>query len=147
MTIEARNVTASFGDPALVAPVLERLVSTAAAQADMPAERLIDMLTAVDALASGIARADGDGRSCHLNVAIRTGGVTIQVECADAEHAEDVLRGAEIPGLGQLVERFADSVDVCSRDGDGAGIDVRFSLNGFAHGHELDGHTMQRETG
>jgi hypothetical protein len=142
VSVEPRSIVTSFGDPELVAPVLERLVSTAGAQADMSADRLIDMLTAVDALANGITRAGRAGKSCDVNVAVTPGHVTVRVECANSEHAAAVLRGAEIPGLGKLLERFADSVDVRTADGSPAGIDVRFASNERLDGREVDGRPM-----
>ena len=51
---ETQEIDLTIADGELLAPVLERLVSAAAARADLPVSRVVDALTVVDAIVAAI---------------------------------------------------------------------------------------------
>ena len=95
----------------LVGPVLTRVVAMIAARADCPVDRLEEALLVTDAFA---AHAPAHALSGHVEmlVASHEGAMDLSVGPFAADGASVVLREAQVPGLGNVVERLADEVRV-----------------------------------
>lgn len=108
---EAQEIEVTIADGGPVAPVLERLVSAAAARAELPVNRVVDALTVVDSL---VAASDAalDGGERQLQLKINDGLLAIVLGGLLDGQAEAVLAAADVPGVGNVLERTASTVDV-----------------------------------
>jgi hypothetical protein len=102
----------------LVGPVLSRVVGILAARADAPVDRLDDVLLVSDAIAAhGPSHAVEDG---VLRVLVQTTEelLRLQVGPLAPQGGRSLLAAAELPGVGNIVERVASTVTV-EPDSDG----------------------------
>jgi serine/threonine-protein kinase RsbW len=95
----------------LVGPVLGRVVAMLAARAHCPVDRLDDALLVVDTLAANSAEHALDGR-VTLNVYSRGGELVLRLGPLLAGGGQTIMQRASIPGLGNVLERVADSVSL-----------------------------------
>lgn len=95
------------------AAVLGRVVSLVAARADFSIDRLSDAQIVSDAIAGAAAAHALDG-SGVTQVAIdeRDGGFDLVIGPLVAGGAQQLVRDTELPGLGCLLERLADELEV-----------------------------------
>jgi hypothetical protein len=96
----------------LVGPVLSRVVGILAARADAPVDRLDEVLLVSDAIAAhGPSHAVEDG---VLRVRVQTTEelLRLQVGPLAPQGARNLLAAAELPGVGNIVERVASTVTV-----------------------------------
>lgn len=108
---EAQEIDLTIADRGLLAPVLERLVSAAAARAELPVNRVVDALTIVDAI---VAASDSvlDKDSREVKVRVSEGSLSIVLAGLLDGQAEAILGAADVPSIGNVLERTASSVDV-----------------------------------
>lgn len=99
------------GDPKLAGPVLERLVPAAAARAGLAVDRVVNALTAVDALVDAADRVL-PGRSRDLRVGIGSGRISLQLGGLLDGEAESVRDAAALPEFGDVLKRTAIGVSV-----------------------------------
>ena len=101
----------------LVAPVLARVVGMLAARAQCPVDRLDDALLVADAIAAHTQTHSVDG---HVTVRLVASGDAIELHVAELREggARGLLADASLPGVGNVLERIADEVNVDS-DHDG----------------------------
>lgn len=99
----------------LARPVLGRVVGMLAARADCPIDRLDDALLIADAVAARAGSFSDDGR---IGVLIRAqaGAVELSVGPLGEHGADRLIDSAELPGVGNVLERVADEL-VPERDG------------------------------
>src|SRR4051794_41254324 len=97
----------------LVAPVLSRVVGMLAARAQCPVDRLDDALLVADAIAAHTQTHSVDG---HVTVRLVASGDAIELHVAELREggARGLLADASLPGVGNVLERIADEVDVGS---------------------------------
>ena len=95
----------------LVAPVLSRVVGMLAARAQCPVDRLDDALLVADAIAAHTQAHSADG---HVTVRLAAGpeGIEMAVEELGRGGADGLLADAALPGVGNILERIADQVEV-----------------------------------
>ena len=96
----------------LVGPVLSRVVGILAARADAPVDRLDEVLLVSDAIAAhGPSHANDDG---VLRVLVQTTEqlLRLQVGPLAPNGGRRLLAAAELPGVGNIVERVASTVTV-----------------------------------
>ena len=95
----------------LVAPVLSRVVGMLAARAQCPVDRLDDALLVADAIAAHTQAHSADG---HVTVRLAAGpdGIEMAVEELGKGGADGLLADASLPGVGNILERIADQVEV-----------------------------------
>ena len=100
----------------LVAPVLSRVVGMLAARAQCPVDRLDDALLVADAIAAHTQAHSADG---HVTVRLAAGpdGIEMAVEELGKGGADGLLADASLPGVGNILERIADAVEVETADG------------------------------
>jgi hypothetical protein len=105
---------------AIVGPVVCRVISMVLARADCPMDKLDDALLVCDALS---AHAPSHARNEHLSFQITAcpGSAEVRVgELADGG-ARGLVREAELPGVGNVLERVAHELRYePSTDGSGA---------------------------
>lgn len=105
-------VNLTINDSALAAPVLERLVSAAAAQANMPVDRVINALTVVDVLVSATDRVFEGSRPRDVVVAIGDRKISLAVEGLIDGQAESLREAAIVPDLGDVFARTTSAVEI-----------------------------------
>ena len=93
----------------LAAPVLSRVVGMLAARAGCPIDRLDDALLIADAVAARAASFSDDGR-IGVHVSAEPGGVELNVGPLRADGAQKLIASAELPGVGNILERVADEL-------------------------------------
>ena len=112
MSVVPNTATVRVSAGPLVAPVFARVVAMVAARADCPVDRLEDALLITDGLAAHGAR-HGFGGRAELRVDTDDSGLRLVAgPFPGSGGASAVLRDAEVPGLGNVVERLADSVEI-----------------------------------
>ena len=106
----------------LVAPVLSRVVGMLAARAQCPVDRLDDALLVADAIAAHTQTHSTDG---HVTVRLVANADAIELHVAELREggARGLLADASLPGVGNVLERIADEVNV------GTGQDGRETLS------------------
>lgn len=113
----------------LVGAVLSRVVGMLAARALCPIDRLDDALLVTDAIA---AHAEGFTYNGTVGVTISADedGLTVCVSPLREQGAEGLLRAAELPGVGNVLERVADAVEPGPADGgDGEQLLIRLGFH------------------
>lgn len=93
----------------LVGPVLSRVVGMLAARAQCPVDRLDDALLVADAIAAHAPSHSTDG---HVTVRLDAAddGLGLTVLDLGENGAQALLQDAALPGVGNVLERIADSV-------------------------------------
>jgi hypothetical protein len=109
--LQESSVDVSIGDPRFASAVLERLVSAAAARADLPIDRVVNALTVVDALVHASDSVLGDG-SREIRVTIGDGTLGLRVNSLVDGQAEAIRDAAMVPDVGNVFERTASTVDI-----------------------------------
>ncbi|MGH2959336.1 MAG: hypothetical protein ACRDKE_07005 [Solirubrobacterales bacterium] len=104
-------VDVSIGDPRFVSAVLERLVSAAAARAELPVDRVINAMTVVDALVHASDSVLGEGPR-KLQLAIGEGSLGLRVDGLFDGQAEAIREAAHVPAVGDVFERTATAVSI-----------------------------------
>lgn len=109
----------------LVAPVLSRVVGMLAARAQCPIDRLDDALLLADAVA---AHAPGYSADGHLSIEVRADarGMSLLVKGLRPQTGRDLVAAAELPGVGNVLERVADEVEQAP-GGEGVWVRLGFS--------------------
>lgn len=104
-------VDVSIGDPRFSAAVLERLVSAAAARAGLPVDRVVNALTLVDAL---VHAADSvlDDKAREVRVTIGDGSIGLRIDSLIDGQAEAIRAAAQLPDVGDILERTASTVAI-----------------------------------
>jgi serine/threonine-protein kinase RsbW len=114
----------------LIAPVLGRVVGMLTARAQAPIDRLDEVLLLTDAVAAhGLGHVD-DAQGLGVHVSATETALILAVGPLRADGASGLLRAADLPGVGNILERVADDVSV-EADGDGRErLVLRVSLTG-----------------
>ncbi len=112
----------------LLGPVLTRVIGMLAARAQCPIDRLDDALLVADTVA-----AHGPDHTLNGTVVValaaEEGEISLTVGALRPQGGRALLRDAELPGVGNVLERVADAVEV--RD-DGTGGEELFIRLSFA---------------
>jgi hypothetical protein len=105
------SVSLRLANGPLAAPVLCRVVSMVLARADCPMDRLDDVLIVCDALS---AHAPAYSRDGHLTYTLATDkrGIELRVSELAAQGAGKLLADATVPGVGNVLERLSDELQI-----------------------------------
>ena len=95
----------------LVGPVLSRVVGMLGARAQFPIDRLDDALLVTDAVAAHAAGFTVNSR-ITVTVLAREGELELRVGPLRPDGGQALLAAAELPGVGNVLERVADDVQV-----------------------------------
>jgi hypothetical protein len=113
----------------LVGAVLSRVVGMLAARALCPIDRLDDALLVTDAIAANAGDFTTNG-TVGVTVAADADAITLVVSPLRARGAEGLLKAAELPGVGNVLERVADEVTTGqAEDGTGEELRVRVTFH------------------
>jgi hypothetical protein len=110
----------------LLGPVLSRVIGMLAARAQCPIDRLDDALLVADTVAAHSPDHARNG-SVRISLAAREGVIELTVGSLCPDGARRMLADAELPGVGNVLERVADVVEV-REDGDGEALYVRLGF-------------------
>jgi hypothetical protein len=110
----------------LAGPVLCRVVSMVLARANCPMDRLDDAMLICDAISAHAPLHALDG---HLTfaVATRAGSVELRVGELAKDGGEQLLHSADVPGVGNVLERVSDELRV-ARAPDGSREELILTL-------------------
>ena len=100
----------------LLGPVLSRVIGMLAARAQCPIDRLDDALLVADTVAAHGPDYARDGE-VRVDLIARTGQIEVVVGALRAQGAQQMLADAELPGVGNVLERVADAVEIRQEDG------------------------------
>jgi hypothetical protein len=104
-------VDVSIGDARFSAALLERLVSAAAARADLPIDRVVNAMTVIDALVHATDSVLGSsGR--EIRVTFAKGSLGLRVDSLVDGQAEAIRDAAHLPDVGDILERTASTVAI-----------------------------------
>ena len=112
----------------LLGPVLTRVIGMLAARAQCPIDRLDDALLVADAVAAHSPDFARDG-SVLVSLSATEGSLELTVGGLEPDGAKRLLDAADLPGVGNLLERVADAVE--TRE-DGQGGEALYIRLGFA---------------
>ena len=117
--------TVSIAAGPLVGPILRRVVGMLAARADLPLDRLDDAVLVADLIA---ARAPAHVLHGTVDVAFEPGPRTLSLRVGPLRPggAEALVVDAAVPGIGNVIERLADELQV---DPAGEGEYLRLRLD------------------
>ncbi|MBA3328241.1 MAG: hypothetical protein H0T43_08065 [Solirubrobacterales bacterium] len=114
----------------LMAPVLTRVVGMLAARARCPIDRLDDALLIADAVAANATASAIDGRIA-VRVTAELGSLELHVGPLRPRGASDLVAAAELPGVGNVLERVADEVTPeIADDGEDEHLRIRLGFPG-----------------
>jgi len=113
-------------DGPLAAAVLSRVVGMLAARALCPIDRLDDALLITDSIAANAGDFAANG-SIGVTITAEVDAITMLVSPLRAQGAEGLLRAAELPGVGNVLERVADEVGT-GRTEDGSSDELRVRI-------------------
>jgi hypothetical protein len=113
----------------LVAPVLSRVVGMLAARAQCPVDRLDDALLVADAIAAHSQTHSSNG---HVTVRLMAApdAIELHVDELNSGGAKALLADASLPGVGNVLERIADEVQVQSGENGRESLRLRLSFAG-----------------
>jgi serine/threonine-protein kinase RsbW len=100
----------------LLGPVLTRVIGMLAARAQCPIDRLDDALLVADTIAAHSPDHARDG-TVTVGLAASEGVLELTVADLNPQGAQAILQDADLPGVGNVLERVADAVEV-RRDGE-----------------------------
>ena len=107
----ANSVTLRVANGPLAAPVLGRVISMVLARADCPMNRLDDAMILCDALS---AHAPAHARDGHIAFTMATDerGIELRVGELAQRGAGELLADADVPGVGNVLERLSDELRI-----------------------------------
>jgi hypothetical protein len=95
----------------LLGPVLSRVIGMLAARAQCPIDRLDDALLVADTVAAHGPDYAVNG-AIRVELIAREGVIEVTVAALRPRGAQEMLSAAELPGVGNVLERVADAVEV-----------------------------------
>lgn len=116
MTVRPNEATLHVRNDGLLGPVLTRVIGMLAARAQCPIDRLDDALLVADAVAAHSPEYSTEG-TVAIRLAAAEGLIEFTVSGLRAQGARGLLSESDLPGVGNVLEQVADTVEV--RDGDG----------------------------
>jgi serine/threonine-protein kinase RsbW len=112
----------------LVGAVLGRVVGMLAARAQCPIDRLDDAMLVTDALAAHAGEHTVDG-VLRIRVATEPDALEMRVGPLKEGGARQIISDAELPGIGNVLERVTDSVGgEPAADGSGEELVIRLAF-------------------
>ena len=125
----ARNeATMHVRNTPLLGPVLTRVIGMLAARAQCPIDRLDDALLVADTVAAHGPDHTLNG-TVTVSLAAEEGSLELTIGALRPQGGKALLSDAELPGVGNVLERVADLVEV--RDDGNGGEQLHIRL-GFA---------------
>src|SRR4051812_37211578 len=95
----------------LLGPVLTRVIGMLAARAQCPMDRLDDALLVADTVAAHSPDHARNG-AVEVGLAADEGLLELTVSALEPQGAQALLKDADLPGVGNVLERVADAVEI-----------------------------------
>ncbi len=128
-TVAARNeARMRVRNGPLLGPVLTRVIGMLAARAQCPIDRLDDALLVADAVAAHGPDFTLDG-TVLVALAASEGSLELTVGGLQPGGAKRLLAAADLPGVGNLLEQVADTVETREDTEDGEALYVRLGFS------------------
>ena len=124
MSIARNEATMLVRNGPLLGPVLTRVIGMLAARAQCPIDKLDDALLVADTVAAH-SPDHATGGTVLVALAAEETGIELTVTQLEPQGAQALLKDAELPGVGNVLERVADTVEV---RGDGEELFIRLSF-------------------
>ena len=127
-TFGPNNATMEVRNGPLLGPVLSRVIGMLAARAQCPIDRLDDALLVADTVAAHGPDHARNG-AVRVDLKARQGVIELTVGALRPQGAQQMLRDAELPGVGNILERVADAVEV-RQEGEAEALYIRLGFAG-----------------
>jgi hypothetical protein len=111
----------------LLGPVLSRVIGMLAARAQCPIDRLDDALLVADTVAAHSPDHASNG-TVRVGLAAEEGLLELTIGALAPQGAAALLRDANLPGVGNVLERVADSVEVREGGAEGEELYIRLGF-------------------
>lgn len=125
MSIARNEATMLVRNGPLLGPVLTRVIGMLAARAQCPIDKLDDALLVADTVAAHSPDHAENG-TVLLGLTAEESGIEVTVARLKPQGAQALLADADLPGVGNVLERVADAVEV-RRDGQELFIRLSFA--------------------
>ena len=111
----------------LLGPVLTRVIGMLAARAQCPIDRLDDALLVADTVAAHSPEHTVNG-TVTVGLAAQEGLLELTVGSLRPQGAAALLRDADLPGVGNVLEQVADQVEVRPGGSEGEELYIRLGF-------------------
>jgi hypothetical protein len=111
MTVVRNEATMVVRNGPLLGPVLTRVIGMLAARAQCPIDRLDDALLVADTVAAHSPDHSRNG-TVHLGLAADSTALELTIGALAPQEGQALLKDADLPGVGNVLERVADAVEV-----------------------------------
>jgi serine/threonine-protein kinase RsbW len=126
--VGTNHATLTIRSEPLVVAVLGRVVGMLAARAQCPIDRLDDAMLVTDAVAAHAGNHTVNG-TLRITVSTDPDALVMRVGPLSEGGAQRIIRDAELPGVGNVLERVADEVAGSpSADGTGEELVIRLAF-------------------
>ena len=127
MTIARNEATMVVRNGPLLGPVLTRVIGMLAARAQCPIDRLDDALLVADTVAAHSPDHARNG-TVRVGLAAEEGLLELTIGALAPQGAAALLKDADLPGVGNVLERVADAVEVRETGPDGEELYIRLGF-------------------
>jgi hypothetical protein len=127
MTIVRNEATMVVRNGPLLGPVLSRVIGMLAARAQCPIDRLDDALLVADTVAAHSPDHSRNG-TVRVGLAAEEGALELTIGALAPQEGEAILKDADLPGVGNVLERVADAVEVRSTADGGEELYIRLGF-------------------
>lgn len=124
MSIARNEATMLVRNGPLLGPVLTRVIGMLAARAQCPIDKLDDALLVADTVAAHSPDHAVSG-TVLVGLTAEESGIELTVTQLEPQGAQALLKDAELPGVGNVLERVADKVEI---RGDGEELYIRLAF-------------------
>ena len=111
----------------LLGPVLTRVLGMLAARAQCPIDKLDDALLVADTVAAVSPDHTKNG-TVIVDLKAEEGALELTIGALKPKGAEALLRDAELPGVGNVLERVADAVEIREDGAEGEELYIRLGF-------------------
>jgi hypothetical protein len=111
----------------LLGPVLSRVIGMLAARAQCPIDRLDDALLVADTVAAHSPDHARNG-TVRVGLAAEEGLLELTIGALAPQGAAALLKDANLPGVGNVLERVADKVEVREGGAEGEELYIRLGF-------------------
>jgi hypothetical protein len=127
MTIPRNEAVMIVRNGPLLGPVLSRVIGMLAARAQCPIDRLDDALLVADTVA---AHSPDHARNgiVRVGLAAEEGMLELTIGALAPQGAAALLKDANLPGVGNVLERVADAVEVRESGAEGEELYIRLGF-------------------
>jgi hypothetical protein len=127
MTVARNEATMVVRNGPLLGPVLTRVIGMLAARAQCPIDRLDDALLVADTVAAVSPDHSRNG-TVRVGLAADENALELTIAALAPQEGAALLKDADLPGVGNVLERVADAVEVRSTADGGEELYIRLGF-------------------